>query len=301
MINPSPLQKGDRIGICSTSSAVEEKDILVAKDFMEAQGYEVFIHPQTTNRLNQSAGTPQEKAGALNELFADQSIKAIFSSRGGNRASTMLEFLDFDTIKQNPKILIGYSDLTILLNSIYQKTGLVGFHGPLFRELPTHPDFEQMIGVLSGEITSLDLSSCQILKTGPEEARGPILGGNLSVFQGLIGTPYMPDMKDAILLLEDISDHTSRYDRMFCHLKNAGILAQLSALIIGDFTDMKDNEDRPFGFTLEEVILEHSEKYDFPVLTGAPFGHADRLCTLPIGAPAKLCLKKMELSFKPLA
>ena len=253
---------------------------------MEEQGYNVFVHPQTLSRHNQVAGTAEEKANALNELFANPDVKAIFSSRGGNRASTMLSGIDFSLIKKNPKILIGYSDLTILLNSIYQQIGLVTYHGPLFRELPKHADYNQMIDVLSGQIEPIDLSGCTALKQG--DAEGTLIGGNLSVFQGLLGTKYMPDMNGAILMLEDVADHISRYDRMFCHLKNAGILNQISGLIVGAFTDVKDNEDRPFGFSLEDIILEHMEGIDIPILMDVPFGHADKLITLPIGASASL-------------
>lgn len=296
-IYPPALKKGDTIGIMSTSSAVDEADVLTAKTFMESEGYTVKIHPQTLNRLHQSAGTAIEKVEALHDLFADSDVKAIFSSRGGNRASLMLETIDFDLIKKNHKILIGYSDLTILLNAIYKKTGLIGFHGPLFRELPTHADYSNMIDVLSGKSNELDLTQCNILQSG--DAQGPILGGNMSVFQGLIGTAYMPDMTNAIMIIEDVGDHLSRYDRMLCHLRNTGILKQLSALIIGSFTDVQDNETRPFGFTLEDIILEHTKGLNIPIITNAPFGHGDRLCTLPIGADA--VLKNNRLSFKSLS
>lgn len=301
IILPS-LQKGHTIGVCATSSAIEEQDLKTAQTFMEAQGYKVFLHPQATKRLHQSAGTSQEKVDALHDLFQNPDIDAIFCARGGNRASTLLPLLDFNLIKQNPKILLGYSDVTALLNAIYKQSGVTGFHGPLFRELPNHPDFDQMIGVLSGTTTQMDLSGCEILLRGaPDTASGTLLGGNLSLFQGLIGTPYIPDTTGAILLLEDTGDHLSRYDRMFCHLKNAGILTQLSALIIGDFTDIQDNTARPFGFTLKDVILEHMAGLDIPVLTNAPFGHDARLQTLPIGTTGKLCLKTSTLSFKPLS
>lgn len=295
-IYPPALKKGDTIGIMSTSCWVNEHDILKAQSFIEAQGYKTFIHPQTTHQLNQSAGTSEEKAAAFNELIATPSIKAIIGSRGGNRASTMLDKIDFNAIKQNPKIIMGYSDLTILLNSIYKETGLITFQGPLFRELPTHLDYDHMIGVLSGTTNELDLNNANTLKAG--EAQGTLIGGNLSVFQGLIGTPYMPEIDGAILILEDIADHISRYDRMFCHLKNTGILSKISALIIGSFSDMKDSEKNPFGFSLEDIILEHTKGLDIPILTNAPFGHDTQLCTLPIGADCTL--KNGKLSFKPL-
>ena len=293
---PPPLRKGDTIGVMSTSCWVPEEDVLKARDFIEELGYKVFIHPQTTNRCKQSAGTAKEKAEALNELFANKDIKAIFGSRGGNRAGTMLSGIDFDLIKQNPKIIIGYSDLTTLINAIHKKTGLVTYHGPLFREMPKHADFEHMMQMLSGEMQPIDLSDSKTLKDGDTE--GTLIGGNLSVFQSLIGTPYLPDIKGAILFLEDVSDHISRYDRMFCHLKNTGILNQISGLIIGSFSNMKDSIDNPFGFTLEDIILEHTEGLDIPIIMDAPFGHAERLVTLPIGATA--VLKNGKLSFKPL-
>lgn len=301
MTNPTPLyppalKRGDTIGVLSTSSWVEAEGVLKAKEFMEAQGYQVKIHEQTFNRFNQSAGTAEEKAQALNDFFADSEVKAIFSARGGNRAATMLDKIDYNLIKKNPKILIGYSDLTILINAICQQTGLIGFHGLLFRELPNHPDYPQMIDILSGAQNSLDLSGCTILQEG--EAEGVLLGGNISVFQGIMGTPYQPDMKGAILILEDVGDHISRYDRMFCHLKNAGILSQISALIIGNFTEMEDSPKNPFGFTLEDIIREHTKGLNIPILMNAPFGHGDNLATLPIGANA--VLKNGKLSFKKL-
>lgn len=294
---PAPLKQGDTIGVLSTSCWLEEDDLIKAKEFIEAQGYKVFIHPQATARLHQSAGSAEEKAEAFNALFANPDIKAIMGSRGGNRAATMLDQINFDLIKKNPKIIIGYSDLTFLINAIYKQCNITTFHGPLFRELPTHPQYEQMMGILSGEIHSLDLSDCRILKDG--HAEGTILGGNLSVIQALVGTPYMPDMRGAIMILEDVGDHLSRYDRMLCHLKNAGVLAQLSGLLVGSFTDTKEREGRPFGFTLEDIILEHTKNYDYPILMDAPFGHGEKLCTLPIGAKASL--KNGVLSFKSFA
>lgn len=294
MTFPPPFQKGDLIGVMSTSCWVEEQDILTAKTFIEKQGYQAYIHPQAIAHLNQSAGSAEEKVSAFHDLIANPEIRAIFSARGGNRASTMIDTLDFDLIQRNPKIIIGYSDLTILLNAIAAKCDMTTYHGPLFRELPTHADYKQMIGVLSGQIDEIDLSEATTLRKG--NAEGTLLGGNMSVLQGLIGTPYAPDFKDAILILEDVADHISRYDRMFCHLRNSGILNQISGLIVGSFTDMKDSETRPFGFSLEDIIQEHTKGLNIPIIMNAPFGHGDRLVTLPIGA--KAVLKNGTLSFK---
>ena len=288
------LKKGDTIGVMSTSCHVKRENIITATNFMEAEGYKVFVHEQTFNQSNQSAGTTQEKTDALHDLFKNKEIKAILGSRGGNRASTMLDKLDYDLIQANPKIITGYSDVTALTNAIHAKTGLITFQSPLFRELPTHKDFRFMLNVLEGKQTTVDLHDCAVIKDG--QAEGKILGGNLSVLQGLIGTPYQPDFNGAILVLEDVADHISRYDRMFCHLRNAGILKSLSGLIIGSFSNMKDSEDNPFGFTLEDIVQEHTHGYNYPILMNAPFGHEGLLKTLPIGANATL--KNAQLSFK---
>lgn len=295
--HPPALKSGDTIGIISTSCWVPEENVLTAKAFMEEQGYQVKIHPNVTKRLNQSAGTAQEKAGALNDMFADPDVKAIFGSRGGNRACTMLPYVDFDLIRQNPKIIVGYSDMTILLNAFYKECGLVTFHGPLFRELPTHQHYKDMIDVLSGNKGDVALHNVTIIRDG--EGTGTLIGGNMSVFQGLIGTPYMPDTDGAILILEDVGDHISRYDRMLCHLKNTGILSNINGLAIGSFSDMKDSKTNPFGFSLEDIIREHTADLDIPIIMNAPFGHEGKLCTLPIGAP--IDLKTDRISFKPLS
>lgn len=287
-ILPSPLKSGDTIGVMATSCWLEESDLQTAKMFIEQRGFKVYLHPQATARHHQAAGTADEKIAALHDLFANPEVKAIVGARSGNRAMTMMEGLDFNLIKKNPKILMGYSDVTILLNGIFARTGLVTYHGPLFREWPKRgQDLENMLSLLSGNLKSIPLENSSILRSG-NKVTGPLLGGNLSVLQGVLGTPYMPDFTNALLLLEDVGDHLSRYDRMLGHLKNTGVFEKIGALVIGGFTEMKDDSDRPFGFTLEDIIQEHTAGTDFPIIMNAPFGHGERLITLPIGQSATL-------------
>jgi muramoyltetrapeptide carboxypeptidase len=286
ILAPPALQKGDMIGVMATSCWLKESDLLASKAFFEAQGYKIFIHPQATNRLNQSAGTAQSKIDALHDLFLNKEIKAIFGARGGNRAITMMDGLDMDIIRNNPKIVMGYSDMTVLLNGIFHQTGLIGFHGPLFREMPKRPESAAVMAVLAGEQASFDLVGSRIINAG--EAQGRLIGGNLSLLQTLSGTSFKPDTNGAILFLEDIGDHISRYDRMLAHLKLAGWLDGLRGIICGDFSNMKDDEDRPFGFTLEDIIREHTSDLDIPIVMDAPFGHGDALPCFPVGAMAKL-------------
>jgi muramoyltetrapeptide carboxypeptidase len=293
MTYPPPLQPGDTIGVMATSCWLEEADLLAAKSFFEEMGYNVFLHPQATARLNQSAGSAQEKVDAFHELFSNQDIKAIFGARGGNRAITMMDKIDWDIVKSNPKIFMGYSDLTQILHGIYKHTGMVTYHGPLFRELPNRKEFVQVMALLGGDKMTIPLPDSKVLQAGTAE--GKLFGGNLSVFQTLVGTENMPDLSGGILILEDIGDHLSRYDRMLAHLRTSGILGQLSALIIGEFVGTQDDEDRPFGFTFADVIRQHTNGLDIPVIMDAPFGHGDNLPAFPIGAPVKPYLERPKL------
>jgi len=144
--------------------------------------------------------------------------------------------------------------------------------------------------VLTGQSNDLDI-------TCDQDIEGTLYGGNLSVMQALIGTPYAPNMKNAVLMLEDINDHLSRYDRMMGHMKQAGWLNDISALMLGGFINAQDNPERPFGFTVEQIAANHTK--DTPIVNNIPISHGEQLCTLPIGA--NITLKNNKLSFKSLA
>lgn len=283
---PPALKPGDTIGVMATSCWLEEQDLIQAKNFIETKGYRTFIHPQALCRHHQSAGTAQEKIDAFHGLLRHSDVKAIVGARGGNRAITMLDKIDFELVRKHPKILMGYSDMTSLLNGLHAKTGLVTYHGPLFREWPRRQELPQVLSLLSGREKTIALEGASTLKSG--NAEGPLLGGNLSVFQTLLGTPYCPDMSGAILFLEDVGDHLSRYDRMLGHLRVSGILSKISGLIIGGFTEVEDDSERPFGFTLEDIVREHTAGLNIPVLMNAPFGHGDNLPAFPVGARVTL-------------
>lgn len=288
---PPALKQGDKIGVIAPSSTCEMELLEPGLAFLKDNGFEVVLHPQTNCEHGQFSGTPEEKLDALHEYFADPDIKAIFCTRGGNGAVHLFDQIDYDLIANNPKIFMGFSDITSLLHAIHAKTGLVTFHGPtvsMIRKLELQWP-KQMLGVLTGEQNNIDVG-------GDINAEGTLFGGNLSVFQTLIGTPYAPKTDNAILFLEDVGDHLSRYDRMSGHLKQAGIFDDLSAIILGEFINTQDNPERPFGFSIEEIIQQKAP--NIPLITNAPIGHGSNLCTLPIGAPA--VLKNGTLSFKSL-
>jgi muramoyltetrapeptide carboxypeptidase len=289
MMLPPSLQPGDTIAIMAPSSKVDRESIEKAQELLESLGYKVRVHPQTFVYDLQSAGTKAQKIAAFHELWADPEVKAIFAAGGGNRSGYMLEGLDYDLIKRNPKIFMGYSDVTALLSAIHAKTGLVTFHGPCMktfaRTLPPK-QIRQCFNLLAGTDPALPFGGAKILRGGT--AKGPLIGGNLSLFTSLVGTPYMPKLDGAILYLEDCSDELSRFDRMFLQLRNAGVFDRISGLIVGQFIDMRDSGRSRFLRKLPQVIAEVTEGKDFPVILNAPFGHGRKLPVYPFGASAVL-------------
>lgn len=292
-IYPRPLKKGDTIGVIAPSSHYDVAALHSAVEFLKSHGFGVEFHPQTSLKYGQMAGKPEVRAQAINEYFANPQINAIFCVCGGNGAIHLLDKIDYEAIRQNPKILIGFSDVTLLLNAINVKTGLVTFHGPTltrFKKIQPHW-CNQMLEVLTGSTDHMPLHNTSL------SMEGPLYGGNLSMMQALIGTPYAPDMTEAVLMIEDTNDHLSRYDRMIGHMTHAKWIKSLSGIMLGEFLKTQDNHDRPFGFPIEKIVEEAAP--DIPVLHDLPIGHGDKLCTLPIGA--KVVLKNSQLSFKSLS
>jgi muramoyltetrapeptide carboxypeptidase len=294
-MRPPPLLPGDTIGVMAPSSYVEKDDIESGKALLEERGYKVFIHPQTYGRYNQSAGTHAQKLDALHALYADKTIKAIWTAGGGNRALYLLEHLDYALIKTNPKYLVGFSDVTALLNAVTAHTGQVTIHGSVFKNIARNSEIDEILLLLSGKNYVLDLKSTQIIQEGV--AKGPLVGGNLSLFVNLCGTKDCPALDGAILFLEDCGDEISRFDRMLCQLRRLGVFEKISGLLLGDFFDLRDGA-RPFGFSLEDIIREILSDSGIPTIMNAPFGHGKTLSPLPIGAPATLDTKAKKMHFE---
>jgi len=287
-LHPAPLKKGDTIGVIAPSSYYDVTQLSGATEFLKSQGFNVVFHDQTKAKHHQFAGTPEEKVSAIHDYFKNPDIDAIFCTSGGNGAIHLLDQIDYDLIKNNPKILMGFSDITLLLNAIYAQTGLITFHGPTLSRMQKIDPMclEQTITLLTGKTDFIPLN-------GPD-MNGTLMGGNLSAMQALIGTPHASPMQGAILMIEDINDHYSRYDRMIAHMKQAGWLNGTNGIISGEFINSLDTPDRPFGVDIEGILKMNAP--DTPTALDAPFGHGEKLYTLPIGAKASL--KNNQLSFK---
>lgn len=282
---PVFLHPGDVIGVCSPSSFVTPDDLADGISALESRGFRVEIHPQTYARWHQSAGTHTEKVVALHELFAAPHIKAIWAAGGGNRALHLLDRIDWDLIRAHPKPFIGFSDSTALLNAMAARAGLTTIHGPVLKRVRKGAELDHLLKLLGGETVCLPMDEAEIFRPGI--AQGPLFGGNLALIQCLVGTRDMPDGSGAILFLEDVGEEISRIDRGFAQLARAGIFRNIAGLVLGNFADMKDT-GRPFGLTLRDIVAEHLDGRDIPIILNAPFGHSGPLYALPIGGQGKI-------------
>lgn len=295
LLIPPPLKKGDTIGVFAPSSYVERTDIESAAKIIEAQGYKVFIHPQTYERHNQSAGNHLQKSLAFQGLWQRPDISALWAAGGGNRALHLLDTINFERLKSKPKHLIGFSDVTALLNAVYANTGIQTIHGPVFKNLTKYKELPLLLSLLEGKEFSLSLINDNIHFDG--KSSGRLIGGNLSIFHYLPNT--LPDnfSNDCILFLEDCNEEFSKIDRMFLHLKRTGFLSKVRGLLLGQFSNLTDS-GRPFGFTFEDIINEYTEDLGIPVLKNLPFGHGADLYPLPVGKMVEINTE--ELSFRSI-
>lgn len=295
IIKPKKLKKGDTIGIVAPSGwGIPELGEEAANN-LKQYGFNVVMHPQANARHFVSAGLPNERIDALHEMFADPAIDAIFALKGGLRAMQILEEIDYDLIRKNPKIFIGYSDITFLLSALNARSNLVTFHGLTLSRYGTDKPNEDKAITLSflqgqqGSVFWPETESMETLNSG--QADGIIYGGNLCLLTSLmaISPSYMPDMKGKILLIEDIGEEIRQVDRMFSILKMNGTLKNIAGLVIGQMTDILDTGDNyRFECSVKDLIHEHIAGLDIPVAFGAPFGHDKPNLPFPIGIKARL-------------
>jgi len=294
-LKPKRLQKGDTIGLISPSSRLPElkKYDQIISD-IEELGYKVKEGSNARNQYGYLAGTDKQRVADLNAMFADDSVDAIMPFRGGWGANRILSNIDYELIKLNPKILVGFSDITSLLLAIYSKTGLVTFHGPVGKSDWTDYTIESFEEVLGGDgpatfetLQERLCNSCDAHNViTPGKASGRLLGGNLSVLTAMIGSDYLPDWEGNILFLEDVGESIYRLDRMITHLKISGILEQLSGFVFGQCVNCKRSNS--YSLTLQQVFEDHIQPLDIPAFSGAMFGHMSKMITLPVGLHAQI-------------
>jgi muramoyltetrapeptide carboxypeptidase len=290
-LKPPRLKKGQAIGIVAPAGPVTPSEIQPGIDLLESFGYKVISSPHLYHRQGHVAGDDDTRLKDLHSMLDDGDVKAIFCARGGYGTLRLLEKINFDLIRKNPKIIMGYSDITALLLAIYKKTGLVTFHGTVVKELSKNKNrnLESFFDLVSSDKSlKLDLTKGIALKPG--KAKGTLLGGNLSLICHLVGTPFMPSLKKSILFIEEKEEPLYRIDRMMTHLRLSGRLKDLAGLIAGTFKGCDDIS------SINEVLMDAVSDLNIPMVSGLPVGHGPENISLPLGVQTSLDAEGMTLS-----
>jgi muramoyltetrapeptide carboxypeptidase len=288
MIIPSYLQPGDRIRIISTAGKVNKDKVLPGIELLQDEGYEVIVGQHVFGKHFQYSGTDQQRASDFQEAIDDPVTKAIICARGGYGTIRIIEKTDFSALLKNPKWMVGFSDITVL-HAVLNRLGMASIHGamPGFfieNKKPTRSFFSLMELLYTGK-SQHDLKSNPLNRAGISS--GELVGGNLSLLYSLQGTPWQLETSGKILFIEDLSEYLYHLDRMMQNLKLSGQLKNLAGLVVGGFTDMKDNES-PFGKSAYQIIMEAVQDYIFPVYFDFPAGHIPKNMPLVIGSKYQL-------------
>ena len=304
LIRPGRLQKGDTIGLITPSGPITQQQLNDAVKQLKELGFNTYYEDSVLDQYGYFAGKDTDRANELNRMFANKMVDAVLCVRGGYGAIRILDMLDYDLIKQNPKVFMGYSDITAFLNAIYQKTGLVTFHGPLgistfnefvwnsFENVVMNPQSHYRYAYLRepGTENNPEFDQYTINKG---KATGRLVGGNISVIASMIGSAFEPDFENKLVFLEEIEEKTYRVDKMLVHMLQATNLKKAAGIIFGVFKECNIN-DEP-RLTLKQAINDLFKPLDIPISYGFPFGHIDTIITLPVGIKARFNANKNSL------
>ena len=283
---PPHIQPGDLIGIVSPSGSFERERLRPGLSYLRKRGFRVRVGSAVYDRDRYLAGQDADRAKDLNAMFSDPEVRAVFAARGGFGAARVLEFLDYEAIRSDPKPLTGFSDTTALQLGIYGRTGMVSYSGV----------------TLCGDVTASGISEVTetslwnalvrgrfdemagVAALRGRAAEGTLLGGCLSVIASLVGTGYLPDTSGALLFLEDVNEAPYRVDRMLTQLRMAGVFDRVAGVVFGQFKDCEP--EREEEGTVDNVLRDFSTSVTAPVFWGLPYGHGEGRRVLPIGLRA---------------
>ncbi len=303
-ILPKRLEKGDVIGLVTPGSPITEEKLKNAVSKLEKMGYKTYYRPSVLSEYGYFAGTDQERADELMHMFTNDQVDAIMCVRGGYGSIRVLDLLDYDLIQKNPKVFIGYSDITALISAINERTGLVCFHGPMgvsdfdgytlksFEHVLVNPTARYKYPYTREENTE-DNPEFDFYTIRPGKAEGELIGGNLSVLASMAGSDFETDFENKIVFLEEIEEKTYRVDRMLTQLVQATNLRKAKGLVLGVFYKCSEND--PPTLSLKQAIEDIVKPLNIPVAYGFPFGHIETKMTLPAGVMAKFNATKRTL------
>jgi len=305
LLKPKAIKRGDLIGVIAPASApVSQEKIDKGAEYLERLGYRVKLGKNVRAVRGFLAGTDQQRADDINEMFGDKHVSAIIAVRGGYGTPRLLPLINYGLVKRNPKIFVGYSDLTALQLAMFTKSGLISFSGPMvgvemFKGIDpfTEESFWKLVTSTKklGMVRNPDERPLEKIWKG--KASGILLGGNLSLISSIAGSPYLPSFKNSILYLEEIEEECYRFDRMMNQLKLAGIFKDTKGILIGELTDVKPSDTTKPFLTAEEVLDDYLSPLKKPILKGLVYGHVARKLTMPVGIRAKIDANKCSLEF----
>lgn len=288
-IRPPVIRRGDAVGVITPSSPlVDDEGYAIADANFQALGLRLYWGKHVGSKYGYLAGKDDERIADLHGMFADPGIKAIVCLRGGSGAARLLDKLDYGLIARNPKIFLGYSDITAFHQAIHMQTGLISFHGAVANSRWTSmvfDQFEQLFFQGRPPVYSFNRRPVRTLTSGTAE--GKLMGGNLTVLTGLAGSRYYPDFSDTILFLEDIGEEPYRIDRMFSQLALSGALQRIKGFIFGRCSDCGAKSPSN-SLTLDQVLDDYIKPLGIPAYQGALIGHMDEQFILPVGARVRM-------------
>jgi len=313
IIKPKPLHEGDRVAIIAPSSATDLQSVVNAEIRIKAMGLNPVMYPTCYTRYGHLAATDEERAKDVNDAFSDDSIKGIICLRGGYGTPRILDMLDYDMIKLNPKIFVGFSDITALHLAFNQICRMVTYHGPMAAASygkieDDHVDFEKYTyeSLCNNIFTNKAIGLCK----NPENeelqtlvggiAEGELIGGNLSLLVSTLGSPYELDTKGKILFIEDVGEPIYKIDRMLTSLALAGKFNDCEGVILGTWIDCereKKGYEGGYDLPLEEVFENTLVKFNKPIITNFRAGHNYPQPTMAFGTHVKIDADKKEIIF----
>jgi muramoyltetrapeptide carboxypeptidase len=306
LIKPKALKKGDTIGLITPAGPVSADRIEKATKNMEAMGFFVKHSNAIEARYGHLAGMDQERLADIHRQFSDPQVNAVWAIRGGYGCTRLLPYIDYALIRKNPKVLLGYSDVTALHNAIHQKTGLVTFHGPVGATTMTDYNLMHLEAVVRNGLSPhrIHASEENIAKKDPVfsievfregVATGILAGGNLCLLASMVGTPFQVDLRGKLVFIEDVGEKPYRIDRMLTQLLQSSNLHLAKGIILGIFEDCQP-KDEQYSLSLRDTLIERLAGLGIPVIYGISFGHISNMCTLPIGIQARLDTAKQTVT-----
>jgi muramoyltetrapeptide carboxypeptidase len=301
MLKPRSLKKGSTVAVFAPASPVEQDALLQGVTYLNSMGFQTKTSDLIFSRYHYFAGSHQERALELNRLFADPEIDAIFCARGGYGCVYLLPYLDSAIIRSNPKIFLGYSDVTVLLQYLEKQSEMVCFHGPMVaREFGLGTaafNEDNFFDCVTRRSEGFRVTAPVLESLCSGTAKGQLTGGCLSLLASMVGTDYEIDTREKILFLEDVNTKPYQIDRMLMQLKLAGKFSQVRGVVFGEMLNCTQNLEGEYR--LQEIIIDILSEFQFPILYGLPSGHTrSNSLTLPMGLPVTLDCDKQCLVFE---